>query len=172
MSVFIFDQHGAQELPMAHTLARSGPLVNIYTEKREPRGEAAAIVHLADDTMVSLFRPAKGLEHDPQSWPRFAGRAPGVYLRLHGATHAFPAGTCPGVSYRLMEENAFVEVFTADRMFISNHLDLDYEQTPNELLLATLRFAPGVIVGDGSRGALKPVGGDPANVPARRIGGS
>lgn len=157
MSVFIFDRHGVQVLPSAQTIARTGPLIKVYVEKRDPRGEPAAIVHLADDTMVSLVNPAGELEHDPQSWPRFAGRAPGVYVRISGVTYAFPAAIYRGVSFRLADDDAYVEVFTADRMFISNHLDLDMDQNLGELLLATFPLAPGVIVGDGSKGAMKAV---------------
>jgi hypothetical protein len=91
VSVFIFDRHGVQELPSAHTIIRTGLLVKVLVEKREPHGEPAAIVRLAKDTIVSLANPEKELSHDPQSYPRHAGRAPGVYVRLGGETHAFPA---------------------------------------------------------------------------------
>jgi hypothetical protein len=162
MSVFIFDRHGVQVLPSAHAIARTGPLIKVYVEKRDPRGEPAAIVRLADDTMVSLVNPAAELEHDPQSWPRHAGRAPGVYVRIDGVMHAFPAAVYRGVSFRLADDDSYVEVFTSDRAFISNHLDLDMDQNLGELLLAAFPLAPGVVVGDGSKGAIKPVGPETA----------
>jgi hypothetical protein len=154
MSVFIFDSHGDQELRTGQVIERNGAVVRVFIEKQEPRGEPAAVVHLADDTMVTLIRPSAALEHDPQAWPRHAGRAPGVYVRTMGVTRIFSAADCRGVRYRLTDASAYVEVFTADRMFISNHLDLDLEQLPGELLLAVARFAPGVVIGDGSKGAL------------------
>lgn len=111
-----------------------------------------AIVHLAEDTMVSLVHPDTELRHDPQSYPRYAGQAPGVYVRLQGVTHAFPAARYQGVQFRLVEDDAFIEVFSADFPFISNFLEsLDRPDVPPELLLAVLCFAPGVIVGDGSK---------------------
>ncbi|HET9849872.1 MAG TPA: hypothetical protein VFR68_15145 [Candidatus Dormibacteraeota bacterium] len=163
MSVFIFDRHGIQELPTANTIVRTGPLVRAHIEKRKDRGHPpVAIIHLADDTIVSLVQPENHLRHDPQSWPRHADQAPGVYVRLHGVTHAFPAATYGGVTYRLVDDDAFIEVFSADFPFISNFLEsLDKQDVPAELLLAVLRFAPGVIVGDGSKGAMKAVEGDP-----------
>ena len=163
--MFVFGRHGVQEFPAAHAIGRSGPLVRTYTEKRGARGEPAAIIHLADDTMVSLVKPEPDLKYDPQAWPRIAGRAPGVYVRIDAATHAFPASLYHGVSFRLADDEAYVEVTTADRMFISNLLDLDFDETPGEILLAVLRLAPGVIVGDGSKGTLRPVEGEAAHLP-------
>ncbi len=164
VSVFIFDRHGVQELPAAHTIVRTGPLVTAHIEKRKDRGDPpVATVHLADDMMVSLVRPEDQLRHDPQAWPRHAGQTPGVYLRLAGVTHAFPAAQYQGVRFRLVEDDAFIEVFSADFPFISNFLEsLDRPDVPPELLLAVLRFAPGVIVGDGSKGGMRPVEDEPA----------
>jgi hypothetical protein len=161
VSVFIFDQHGVQELPAAHTIVRTGPFVSVHLEKREARGDPpVAMVHLADQTMVSLVRPQNELEQ-AGGLPRNAGRAPGVYVRLDGVTHAFPNARYGGVSFRVVDGRAFIEVFSSDHMFISNFLrDLDAADVPHELVLAVLRFAPGVIVGDGSKGLLRLVNGE------------